>query len=210
MLILNCNKNEDVAKGISIIKQGGILIFPTDTVYGIGCNPYNEMAVKKIFNIKKRNQSKPLPILTYNIDLVRKLINLGITGDRLAKSFWPGQLTVIGDLIDNNIPKIITGGKKSLGIRIPNNMCILKILESCNFIVGTSANISGRNVCITGQQVLASDLKDYDALLIDNDNLLNINPIGSTIIDITQNSIKIIREGSIKAEDIYEIMSRET
>lgn len=209
MLILDCNEEDDLDKGISIIKQGGILIFPTDTVYGIGCDPYNEQAVKKIYKIKKRNQKKPLPLLTYNIHLVRKLINLGKTGERLAEVFWPGKLTIIGDLIDGNIPKIITSDKKSLGVRIPNNTCILKILKSCGLIVGTSANISNRGACISSQQILASDLKGYDALLVSDDKLLNNNLAGSTIVDITQNSMEIIREGSIKTKDIYEILNRQ-
>lgn len=209
MLILDCTEKNDLDKGISIIKQGGILIFPTDTVYGIGCDPYNEQAVKKIYKIKKRDQMKPLPLLTYNIHLVRKLINLGKIGERLAEVFWPGKLTIIGDLIDDNIPKMITGGKKSLGIRIPNNNCILKILRSCDFIVGTSANISNREACISSQQILDSDLKGYDALLVNDDKLLNNNLTGSTIIDITRNSMEIIREGSIKTKDIYEILNRQ-
>ncbi|MDR4510587.1 MAG: threonylcarbamoyl-AMP synthase [Nitrososphaeraceae archaeon] len=208
MLILDCKKEKDLVKAISIIKEGGILIFPTDTIYGIGCDPYNEQAVKNIFKVKKREQGKPLPILTHNIELAKKLINLGEKGNKLAESFWPGPLTIVGELIDYNLPKIVTSGKKSLAVRIPNNTCILKILKDCDFIVGTSANISNENACISAQQVLASDLKEYDALLISQDKILNNNLTASTIIDVTQNSIFTIREGRIKNKDIYQILNR--
>lgn len=210
MLILDCKKEKDLVKGISIIKQGGILVFPTDTIYGIGCDPYNEQAVKNIFKVKKRDQGKPLPILTHNIELVMKLINLGKKGNKLAKSFWPGPLTIVGELIDDNIPKILTAGKKSLAVRIPNNTCILKILKSCDFIVGTSANISNENACISAQEILASGLKGYDGILINQDKILNNNLTASTIIDVTQNSVFTIREGSIKKKDIDEILNRQT
>lgn len=208
MLIFECNSKEDITKCISIIKQGGVVVFPTDTVYGIGCDPYNEEAIERIFRIKKRSKTKPLPILTHNVESVKKIINLDKIGSKLAKAFWPGQLTIIGRLIDDNIPKIVTGGKESLGVRIPNNLCTLELLKGCDFLLGTSANISNTDSSVSAQQILESDLKGYDAILIGDNSILKRNVLSSTIVDITQNSIEILREGPIKSEDIYEIISR--
>lgn len=208
MLILECNNKKDITTCISIIKQGAVVVFPTDTVYGIGCDPYNEEAIERIFRIKRRSKTKPLPILTHNIKSVKKIIKLDKIGSKLAKAFWPGQLTIIGHLIDGNIPKIVTGGKKSLGVRIPNNLCTLELLKGCNFLLGTSANMSNKVSNVSAQQILESDLKGYDAILIGDSNTLKRNVLSSTIVDITENSLQIIREGPVKSEDIYEIISR--
>ena len=207
MLIFECNSKEDITKCISIIKQGGVVVFPTDTVYGIGCDPYNEEAIERIFRIKRRSKTKPLPILTHNIKSVKKIIKLDKIGSKLAKAFWPGQLTIIGHLIDDNIPKNVNGGKKSLGVRIPNNLCTLELLKGCNFLLGTSANMSNKVSNVSAQQILESDLKGYDAILIGDNNILKRNVLSSTIVDITENSLQIIREGPVKSEDIYEIIS---
>ena len=207
-MIFECNNKKDITTCISIIKQGGVLVFPTDTVYGIGCDPYNEEAIERIFRIKKRSKTKPLPILTHNIKSVKKIIKLDKFGRKLAKAFWPGQLTIIGHLIDDNIPKIVTGGKKSLGVRIPNNLCTLELLKGCNFLLGTSANVSNKVSNVSAQQILESDLKGYDAILIGDNYILKRNVLSSTIVDITENSLQIIREGPVKSEDIYEIISR--
>jgi L-threonylcarbamoyladenylate synthase len=208
LLIFECNNKKDITTCISIIKQGAVVVFPTDTVYGIGCDPYNEEAVERIFRIKKRSKTKPFPVLTHNIKSVKKIIKLDKIGSKLAKAFWPGQLTIIGHLIDDNIPKIVNGGKKSLGVRIPNNLCTLELLKGCNFLLGTSANISNTDSNVTAQQILESDLKGYDAILIGDNNILKRNVLSSTIVDITENSLQIIREGPVKSEDIYEIISR--
>lgn len=208
MLILECNNKKDITTCISIIKQGAVVVFPTDTVYGIGCDPYNEEAIERIFRIKRRSKTKPLPILTHNIKSVKKIIKLDKIGSKLAKAFWPGQLTIIGHLIDDNIPKTVTGGKKSLGVRIPNNSCTLELLKGCNFLLGTSANMSNKVSNVSAQQILESDLKGYDAILIGDNNILKRNVLSSTIVDITENSLQIIREGPVKSEDIYEIISR--
>lgn len=207
MLILECNNKKDITTCISIIKQGAVVVFPTDTVYGIGCDPYNEEAIERIFRIKRRSKTKPLPILTHNIKSVKKIIKLDKIGSKLAKAFWPGQLTIIGHLIDDNIPKIVTGGKKSVGVRIPNNSCTLELLKGCNFLLGTSANMSNKVSNVSAQQILESDLKGYDAILIGDNNILKRNVLSSTIVDITENSLQIIREGPVKSEDIYEIIS---
>lgn len=208
MLILDCKNETHLIKCKEIIKNGGIIVYPTDTIYGLGCDPYNKKAVERIFRIKKRLMDKPLPILTFDIRYVEKIISLGDIGRRLAEYFWPGPLTIIGILIDNKIPEILTAGKKTVGIRIPNNIDTLNLLKYCNFLAGTSANISNENSCITAKEVMDSKLNGYDAILIGDDNKPKypFSFKGSTIIDISTHDPKIVRQGVIKSETIYKIL----
>jgi L-threonylcarbamoyladenylate synthase len=208
MLILDCKNEDHLIKCKEIIKNGGIIVYPTDTIYGLGCDPYNKKAVERIFKIKKRLMDKPLPILTFDIRYVEKIISLGDIGRRLAEYFWPGPLTIIGVLIDNKIPEILTAGKKTVGIRIPNNIDTLNLLKYCNFLAGTSANISNENSCITAKEVMDSKLNGYDAILIGDDNKPKypFSFKGSTIVDISTHDPKIIRQGVLKSETIYKIL----
>src|SRR5665648_72504 len=98
MIILNGKREEDLIKCKAIIKNGGIIVYPTDTIYGLGCDAYNKKSVEKIFRIKKLLLNKALPILTFDIIHVEKIMFLDDRGRKLADSFWPGPLTIIGIL----------------------------------------------------------------------------------------------------------------
>ena len=208
MIILDGKKEEDLIKCTEIIINGGIIVFPTDTIYGLGCDPYNEKSVEKIFRLKNRLLEKALPILSCDISHVEEIMILDENGRKLANSFWPGPLTIIGTLKDNYIPKIITAGKQTIGIRIPNNIVTLTLLKYCNFLVGTSANISNEKSCLYAKEVMKSPLVGYDAIVIGNEKKTNnhFSLKGSTIVDVSTSNIKIVREGVIKSETIYQIL----
>lgn len=208
MIIFDGKKEEDLIKCKAIIDNGGLIVYPTDTIYGLGCDPYNKKSVEKIFRIKKRLLNKALPILAADIRHVEKIMFLDDRGRKLADSFWPGPLTIIGGLKDNDIPKLITAGRQTVGMRIPNNIETLNLLKYCNFLVGTSANISNENSCIYAEDVLKSPLVGYDALVIGDDDKPKepFSVKGSTIVDISTSNLKIVREGVIKSETIYEIL----
>jgi L-threonylcarbamoyladenylate synthase len=208
MIIFDGKIEEDLIKCKAIIRNGGIIVYPTDTIYGLGCDPYNKKSVEKIFRIKKRLLNKALPILTFDIKQVEKIMFLDDRGRKLADSFWPGPLTIIGILKDNDIPKLITAGRQTIGMRIPNNTETLHLLKYCNFLVGTSANVSNENPCIYAEEVMKSPLVGYDAIVIGDDNKPK-KPFsfkGSTIVDISTSNLRIVREGVIKSETIYEIL----
>lgn len=208
MIIFDGKKEEDLIKCKAIIDNGGLIVYPTDTIYGLGCDPYNKKSVEKIFRIKKRLLNKALPILASDIRHVEKIMFLDDRGRKLADSFWPGPLTIIGILKDNDIPKLITTGRQTVGMRIPNNIETLNLLKYCNFLVGTSANISNENSCIYAEDVLKSPLVGYDAIVIGDDDKPKepFSVKGSTIVDISTSNLKIVREGVIKSETIYEIL----
>ena len=196
ILKVECNE-EGMKKTSQIIKEGGIVVFPTDTVYGIGCNPYNEKAVKKIYEIKSREKIKALPVLAYSIDIVKKIVVIDKFTENILQKNWPGPLTLILELKDQELKKSLNLQNK-IAVRIPDSDCTLKLLEKCELVVGTSANISG-NASYTDPNNCIKNIKNYDLFL----NGGTITSKGeSTIIEIKNEAIKIIREGALKMEDI--------
>ena len=140
-LRVSCD-SEGINNAIDTIKKGGTIVFPTDTVYGIGCDPYNEKAVKLVYKIKKRDPEKLVPILGYSKKELSKIAFFNEKANKIAEKFWPGQLTMVLNLKDEKLKQVLNLGKK-IAVRVPNNSCILSILKECKFIVGTSANLSG-------------------------------------------------------------------
>ena len=193
---MNCDK-DGVEKTSQIIEKGGVAVFPTDTVYGIGCNPYNVNSVKKIYEIKSRDEIKSLPVLAYSLDIVKEITIIDKFTEKIIKKYWPGPLTLILTLTDQKLKESLKLQNK-IAIRIPDSKCTLKLLEKCKLLVGTSANISG-NSSYTNPDECIKNIKNYDVFL----NGGTITSKGeSTIIEIENEEIKIIREGALRAEDI--------
>ena len=193
---VDCNE-EGIERTSQIIEKGGIVVFPTDTVYGIGCNPYNPNSVKKIYEIKSRAEIKSLPVLAYSLDTVKKIALIDQFTEKIVEKYWPGPLTLILTLTDQKLKESLKIQNK-IAIRIPDSKCTLKLLEKCKLLVGTSANISG-NSSYTNPDECIKNIKNYDVFL----NGGTITSKGeSTIIEIENEEIKIIREGALRAEDI--------
>ena len=193
---LDCD-DEGIKKISQIIEKGGIVVFPTDTVYGIGCNPYNENAVKKIYEIKSRTKLKSLPVLAYSLDIVKEIALIDKFTEKIIEKYWPGPLTLILELTDQKLKKSLNLGNK-IAVRIPDSKCTLKLLEKCKLLVGTSANISG-NSSYTNPDECIKNIKNYDIFV--NGGIITSKG-ESTIIEIKNEEIKIIREGALKIEDI--------
>jgi len=198
VLKVSCNK-EGIEKASEIISQGGIVIFPTDTVYGIGCNPYNKESVEKIYKIKSRDIMKSLPVLTYSIDTAEKIVEFDQFTKKIVKKFWPGPLTVILKVTDKKIKESLNLENK-IAIRVPDHKCTLELLKKCNFLVGTSANISG-DVSYTNPEECFKNLENYDIFV---DGGIITSKGESTIIEIENEQIKIIREGSLTEDEILQ------
>jgi len=196
---VNCDK-EGIKKASQIINEGGIAVFPTDTVYGIGCNPYNINAVKKIYKIKSRNVSKSFPVLVYSKELAEQIAHFNKYTRKIVDKFWPGPLTIILKITDDKLKKSLNLNNK-IAIRIPNHKCTLDLLEKCNFIVGTSANVSGEP-SFTNSDECFNKIKDYD-VFVDGGTITSKGE--STIIEIINDEIKIIREGSLSKKEILDL-----
>ena len=193
---VNCDK-EGIEKASQIINQGGIAVFPTDTVYGIGCNPYNKDAVREIYEVKSRDISKPFPVLAYSKEIVERIAVFDELAKKIVEKFWPGPLTVILKLTDESLKRTLNVTDK-IAVRVPNHKCTLELLKKCNFLVGTSANISGHS-SFTDPDECLKNIQKYDVFV--NGGTIS-SKSESTIIEIKDKEIKIIREGSLSHEEI--------
>ena len=141
MLNVSCD-TKGVEIAVKTLQNGGVVVFPTDTVYGIGCDPYNADAIKTIYKIKKRDDSKLFPVLGYSREELEKIVEFDDKSKKIADKFWPGQVTLILKIKDEKIKKSLNLEEK-IAVRIPKNRCIMSLLKNCKLLVGTSANISG-------------------------------------------------------------------
>ena len=195
-MIVACDQN-GINLAAATIKNGGVIVFPTDTVYGLGCDPRNVKAVESIFRIKKRRESKQLPILGYSKEEVSKIAIFDDISSKIADRFWPGQVTLVLKLKDNEIKKAMNLNDK-IAVRVPSHPCVLALLKECKLIVGTSANFSGYPASSDSKKV-QENFSGYDVFL---DGGTISNSTSSTIIEIKDGILKILRQGKITKAEI--------
>ena len=195
--------SEQIEKGIFILKQGGLVAFPTDTVYGLGACAYNQQAVERVYRVKKRPQNIALPLLlahTSQIDEVAEFVPQ--VAWLLAKSFLPGALTLIL-YKSKSVPDIITAGGITVAIRVSPHPIPIALVEGLGApIVGTSANLSGKPSSVVAEDVY-SQFGDNIDLVIDGGRCLGGRE--STIVDVSGGKPVILREGAISREEIEQV-----
>ena len=184
-----------------ILDNDGVIIFPTDTVYGIACNCFSEKAIKKVFDIKKRPEIKPINVLSNNLDKI-KLVSRNINEKEkfLIDKYMPGALTIILDK-NEKVSDILTAGLDTIGVRIPKNNISLRILENVSYpLATTSANISGDSAGIKITDFLKEFDGVVDAIIDGGETDLKV---ASTIVRVeSDNKLKIIREGTLKIKEM--------
>lgn len=165
----NINKKE-LEEVIEVLKNDGIIIFPTDTVYGIGGNCFSEKAIRKIFKDKSRPEQKPINVLTNNIEKIKKVAkNISKKEKEIINKYMPGAVTIILDKKEE-VPNILTAGLDTIGVRIPNNKIALEILRKFeNPLATTSVNISGDLPGLEIQDFI-EEFKDKVDIIIDGGN----------------------------------------
>lgn len=195
-MILPCNES-GIKSAYDSIKKGGVVVFPTDTVYGIGCDPYNQKAIDRIYNIKGRAKTKHLPVLAYSKKEISEIAHFDEKSEKMSDKFWPGPLTLILKVKDKKIDRFL-GLQGKIAVRVPNHPCILALLKECKLLVGTSANFSGQPSFNDSNEIVRK-FSGYDMLL---DGGKIANPGESTIVQFEGNELKIVREGKIKSESL--------
>ncbi|TFG05552.1 MAG: threonylcarbamoyl-AMP synthase [Promethearchaeota archaeon] len=178
------------------IVEGKLVIFPTDTVYGLATDPFNEKAILQLLEAKKRTSEKGLPVLIANISMAEELVQFSNAARRLAVSFWPGSLTMVLPL-KRSLSPLVTGNRKTLGIRIPNHPVARELAEIP--IIGTSANVSGHASPNTALDAL-KQLGDSVDLVLDCGPTKDRIP--STVIDLSNSHFEVLREGVIKRSQL--------
>ena len=189
-------------KAGQLLRSGGLVAFPTDTLYGLGAMLNHPRAIERLFAIKGRSFSKGLPILVKSMDQTRNLVsNFPALAVDFARQFWPGALTMILPK-HNSVPIGITGST-TIAIRQPDHPSALALISECGSpITGTSANLSGMTPSINAQEVLKQLGESID-LIIDGGTCNQTVP--STILDLTQNPPRVLREGAISIKALQEI-----
>jgi len=192
-----------VSETRKVLKKGGIVAFPTDTFYGLGVNPYNRIAVDKIYEIKGRDPEKPLLLL---IDSIKKLENLveepSAASIKLMQTFWPGPLTLLFKPKPTSIHENISAGL--IGIRQPGNPVTRNILSTLDHpLTAPSANISGDHPAKTAQQV-QDIFGEKVELILDAGECKGGKP--STVINATNNPARLIRVGEIDFKKIHDCL----
>lgn len=199
-LSFKCGENNAIENCANIVRDGGVIVFPTDTVYAIGCNPFNDNAVERIFHLKRRVAEKAMPVLCATLMDIENIVEVSNKVRKLARSFWPGPLTIICPLNNRDVSPRLTANKSSLAVRIPGNPCTLSLLKFSRYLVGTSANVSGQESVKSPSQINTSPLTNFDALL--DGGTLNRHP-HSTIVHLDDDdTLTVVRNGPITERDI--------
>jgi L-threonylcarbamoyladenylate synthase len=195
-----------IQRAVNVIKQGAIIGFPTRCLYGLGADAFNAAAVDRIFKIKQRSSQKPILILiAQRIQLKRLVSNVSTTAARIMDHFWPGGMTLVFEAADS-VPHHLTAGTAKIGIRLPGHPVAAALVNSLGRpLTGTSANLSGRPGC--------RRIDDLDPQIIQHlDIVLDAGPLkggtGSTVVDVTHDMPRILREGEVSGKEILTLIKR--
>lgn len=194
-------------KAAELIKQGKIVIFPTETVYGIGTNGLDENAVRRLYEVKKRPLNKPISLLVSDMTMVDSIAkDITEIEYKIMEKFFPGPLTIILKKKDI-IPGILTAGKDTIGIRMPSGEIARKLVETAGVpIAAPSANISGEPSGTNLRKIMRHFEGKVDYCIDGGESELGIS---STIIQVIEGNVKILRQGSITLEQINKILKKE-
>lgn len=208
---------EGIAEARRIVAGGGLIAFPTDTVYAIGCDPFDGRAVGLVYEAKGRPPSKPLPVLGASAAGLSSIAALEGRAARLAARFWPGPLTIVARASPPPpppgrplAPQLASGGG-GIAVRVPAGRCVSGLLAACGPLVGTSANLSGRPPCRTAAEC-AEQLGDRVPLVVDGGKEAAAAGAGgggvSTVVEVGggDGGLRIVREGLVGRGDLERIL----
>jgi L-threonylcarbamoyladenylate synthase len=181
-----------IASAAIVVRQGGIIVYPTDTVYGLGCDPFNEAALKRLVVAKGRGP-KPIPVLCSSPSKAEELITFSPKAKEMAKGNWPGALTIVAPL-RKRVPTPLTQGSENLGVRVPSDASIRLLIEKCGgWLTGTSANRSGSPSARTAEEAVEALGKAVDLVL-------DWGPRQgkeSTVVQVVGDDVTILRTGPV-------------
>jgi len=194
-----------IQQAVSILREGGVIAYPTDTVYGLGADVFHEGAVSRVYQIKQRPFDQPLPVLLSDeSELNTTVSSVSELARRLMSKYWPGGLTLVL-LAGPTVPEWVKAGGDTIAVRVPNHSITRTLIRELGRpLVGTSANLSG-SPSVTSAEEVRLQLEDKVDFILDG----GICPGGveSTVVDVTTEVPIIIREGAISREEIAKFLS---
>jgi L-threonylcarbamoyladenylate synthase len=185
-----------------VIRAGGVVALPTDTLYGLAADPFSDRAVNRIFSLKGRSSRQPLPLIAFDVAQVRRQLgNLTPLASMLAERFWPGPLTLVIEGFDS-LSHAVTAGTGRVGVRVPNHRVARGLCEACGHpLTATSANVSGEAPAVEPRSAVDA-LPDVDIVL---DAGPAAGGLPSTIVDVTGPDPRLIRAGAIPWEEVLAV-----
>lgn len=197
--VLSADTPNAISHTIDVLANGGVVAFPTDTVYGLGALAFDVDGIDRLYFIKGRDQAKSIAVLLSKIkDLEHLTPQPSEEMLRLAKRFWPGPLTMVV-VRGPDMPESLSSSTTTIGLRIPDHPVALDLLNASGPMAVTSANLSGKDNARTAEEVL-EQLDGRIHLVLDGGR--TPGGIPSTVIDLTTSAIKVLREGPIKEKDL--------
>lgn len=194
------SKDFVVEKTNDVLKNKGIVVLPTDTVYGLMTSVFNFEGQQKIYKLKNRNLKKPLILMSDNVKTLKRFVVFPKKTEKIIMNFWPGQLTLI--LPTTDLGKLLTGGRDNLGVRIPDCKILLDIMAKYDIpLMTTSANISGKESA-KNMETAAEYFNNKIDLIID-DGKCDYS-FESTVIDMVKFPYVVIRKGCLDCKKLLE------
>ncbi len=198
-------QSEFVMEAAEVIKSGGVVVFPTRCLYGLGADAFNRQAVSRVFAIKQRPQQNPILVFIDHREQLEPLVKrIPAIATRLMEHFWPGRITLVFEARDS-VPDSLTAQTGKIGVRIPGHAVALALVKAVQGpITGTSANLSGRPGC---HRIADLDLQIAGRL----DLILNAGSLkggkGSTVVDVSESNPRILREGEVTSQEILALLN---
>ena len=187
--------NKDLEQAIKVLKKGGIVIFPTDTAFGIGCRIDRQSSVERLFKIRRRPKLKATPVLFESIDQVLDyVLSIDPKALDLMRKHWPGALTIVLPAKLSKVPELVRGGGGNIGVRIPDHIDTLSLIRGVGVpILGPSANIHGEATPFSESELNRKLISKVDFVLSGETKL----SLASTVIDCTKTPFRVLRLGAI-------------
>jgi len=201
---LDLQDDEPLQQAAEVVRQGGIIVYPTETLYGIGADAFNGAAVRRVQEVKRRSESKPILLIIRSVDMLKGLVTeVPPDAVRLMEAFWPGPLTLIFKA-EPGLPRELTQGTGTIGVRVPSSAVCLRLLELSGCpLTSTSANVSGASVPRTVSGIRKALHEGID-LYLDAGELPSHTP--STVLDVSTSRPKILRDGAISRKRLQEFI----
>ena len=195
-------KEKELDDVVGVLKSGELVIIPTDTLYGIAADPFNEASIKKVFIAKNRPFDMPLSIAVSNEKMMESVAVLNENARKLIRKFMPGPLTIMLTK-KPSIPDMLTSGSNQVGIRIPDHPFALRLIDRFGPVTATSANLHSHPDPVE-TSVALKDLKNHALICVDCGKTKLQVP--STIVDVSDGAVEIIRKGAISQEQIEDAL----
>lgn len=195
--------DEAHARAAQVIAGGGVIAFRTDTFYGLGADPFNRVALSRVNNLKGRDGGKPILIVISDAGEAERFVNRSLRFNTVSNRHWPGALTIVAQA-KPEVPDELTAGSRTVGLRLPDDMAVRSFIRACGgALTATSANLAGEPPARFAEEVERSFPAGLD-LIVDGGAARGDKP--STVLDLSGQRIRLIREGAVSRAELQETL----